>query len=61
MLTNLSIHINNSRFRAYGLGLGAVGVGSDGKNWSLDNGSLLGITRNQCNQWIALFTKISFV
>jgi hypothetical protein len=44
MLTNLSIHINN-RF-AYGLGLGAVGVGPNGKNCSLDNDSLLAISQN---------------
>ncbi len=59
MLTNLSIHINNRV--VYGLGLEAVRVGPDGKNCSLDNDSLLAITRNHCNQWIVLFAKISFV
>ncbi len=59
MLTNLSIHINNRV--VYGLGLEAVGVVPDGKNRSLDDGSLLAITRNQCNQWIILFAEISFV
>ncbi len=59
MSTNLSIHINNRV--AYGLGLGRVGVGPDGKTCSLDNGSLLAITLNQCNRCIVLFTKISFM
>jgi hypothetical protein len=44
MLTNLSIHINNRV--VYGLGLGAVDFGPDGKNCSLDNDSLLAISQN---------------
>jgi hypothetical protein len=59
MPTNLSIHINNRV--ANGIGLGAVDFGPHGNNCSLDNGSLLAITRNQCNQWFVLFAKISFV
>ncbi len=55
MSTNLSIHINNRV--VYGLGLWAVGVGSDRKNCSLDNVSLLAITLNQCNQCIVLYAQ----
>ncbi len=46
MSTNLSIHVNNRVVRS--LGLWAVGIGPDRKNFSLDNDSFVAITLNQC-------------